>query len=143
MTMSARKRVRFQTPCKTKSRTKQQFKDATNINNIMKKYRRTGTVPITRQELQYVDNTELPTFRQRQHLIIESKAIFERLPSELRLRFENDPANFFEYLQNPDNLEQMEKDGFVEKAPPLEKEPDFAEEVAKAITTATKSQEKE
>ena len=44
-----------------------------------------------------------------------SKRAFESLPSSIRRRFNNDPAELVKFLEDPANREEAEKLGLIEK----------------------------
>jgi phage internal scaffolding protein len=41
---------------------------------------------------------------------------FDRLPAQIRARFDNDPANLIEFLENSDNRPEAEALGLVDKS---------------------------
>jgi phage internal scaffolding protein len=41
---------------------------------------------------------------------------FEALPAQIRARFDNDPAQLIEFLENSDNRPEAEELGLVDKA---------------------------
>ena len=90
------------TPVGTKSKTQQHFKNECDINTIMSKYMRTGTVPVTRLPPQYVDNN-VTSYQEAMQLVMDANDRFDELPSQLRKRFQNDPAQFLEFVENPEN----------------------------------------
>lgn len=106
---------------KKPSLTKQCFKDEANINSIMSKYESTGIVEnISKLKGQYGDFTNIGTYQEAQNKIMLAQDMFDRLPSAIRLKFENDPIKFVEFTQNPDNKAEMQELGLLpkEKQPP-------------------------
>lgn len=65
--------------------------------------------------------TDYPTaieFHDMQNIIAQAKSMFESIPSNIRAKFENDPAKFLDYANNPENREEMLEMGFsVEHLP--------------------------
>lgn len=109
-----RKRV----PIKFESytRTKTEFKDECNVNNIIKQYARNGVqFQIPRPE-DYGYHTGLD-FRESVEIVMEAQTMFDHLPSEVRTRFQNNPSAFLDFVQNPDNLEELETMGLMTPKP--------------------------
>lgn len=96
------------------SRTAQEFADETDINNIMARYLKTGTLPVNvdRQPF-YVDATDLPSFQDMQNVLISAENAFMALPSSLRERFGNDPARFVEFASDEKNLKELRELGLL------------------------------
>lgn len=92
-----------------KSRTKQSFKDEVNVNNVIKKYRITGQMPMTMGEPMYGDFSDVKSYQESINIVMKADEQFKRLPSDIRKKFENDPAKFLEFVGNPDNHEEMVK----------------------------------
>ena len=68
-------------------RTKQSFKDATDINKLLKKAQRTGTLShLEKFQGQYGDFSDFD-FLEAQNNLARGKQIFEQLPSEVRREF--------------------------------------------------------
>ncbi|WNK12921.1 MAG: internal scaffolding protein [Microvirus sp.] len=83
--------------------TEQGHKDECDVNNIIKKYDRTGLINhVSRFEAMYGDVGSLE-FREALDLQIRVGQNFNELPSEIRKRFNNDPASFLAFLENPKN----------------------------------------
>lgn len=89
------------------SMTKQSFAAACDINNIMRKYQRTGAVDHVKQYgAQYMDVDPI-TYHEAQNALLMADSMFRDLPSSLRSRFNNRPAEFLAFVQNPANLDEM------------------------------------
>lgn len=94
--------------------TKQSFKEECDINTIMRKYQSTGEMPVINQVApQYLDVSEGFDFQSMQDKVVEARALFMQLPSILRNRFANDPAEFLAYVADPSNHEEMRKLGLL------------------------------
>lgn len=97
------------------SRTKQSFKDESDINNIMRRYAKTGQLPdLIRRDPQYGDFSEATEYQEALNLVIRAQAQFEALDARVRDRFGNDPARFLEFVQNGENAEEMVKLGLMD-----------------------------
>lgn len=89
--------------------TKQSFKDSVDINKILKRAQKTGTLShISKYGPQYGDFSNFD-FHEAQNQIARGREIFEALPSEVRRDFNNDPAEFFAFANKPENIDQLEK----------------------------------
>nr|QJB18962.1 MAG: internal scaffolding protein [Microvirus sp.] len=93
--------------------TKQSFKDECDINTIMAQYQRTGEMPnINQQSPQYLDATGYD-FREQMEFVRGAKELFEQLPSNLRNRFQNDPARFLDFTSDPINRVEAARLGLL------------------------------
>jgi len=125
-----RKRVRISFP--KNGRTKQSFKDECDINLIMAKYQKTGAITHVNK---YGANYEFATsidFTEAMQLVVTAQEMFNGLPSSIRTRFENDPAEFLDFVQDANNVPEMRKMGLI--AP--EEPPEVPQEVKKTDTPA-------
>lgn len=105
--------------CETPSLTQQQFKEECDINNIIARYETTGLLtdplhPGTRMP-QFGDFSNVPDYLHAQTIIARTREAFEALPSKIRDRFDNDPAQMLEFLQDESNREEAVKLGFIDK----------------------------
>lgn len=121
------------------SRTKQAFKDESDINNILKRYNVTGILPDqSRQALAHFgDFTNVPSYDQALQTVIDSQDAFMQLPATLRQRFANDPQHLLNFLSDSSNRDEAIKLGFInppQQAVPAPVEPQGA--------TSTKSKGK-
>lgn len=88
--------------------TKQSFKDECDINNILKKYETTGSLPsLILENPQYGDYSDVPTYQDALDTVMKAEEQFSALSSKLRDRFDNDPAKFLEFADNPENKEEL------------------------------------
>lgn len=102
------------------TRTQQQFKDQVNVNNIMARYRRTGTIDHIRnvQEGAYADLSDLPDYQDALNTVIVAQSTFNNVPSDIRARFQNDPKQFIDFVSNPANKDELIKLGLANKPAP-------------------------
>lgn len=99
-----------------KGRTKQSFRDDCDINNILKKYNKTGQLPgLIKTNPQYGDFSEVGTYQDALAVVLHAQSQFEGLPSAVRARFSNDPASFLAFATNPQNGEEMVRMGLATK----------------------------
>lgn len=101
-------------------RTRQEFAQECDINVIMRRYAKSGVLPGTQRPLKYGDFSEVPDFMTAMNVINEAAAAFAALPALVRRRFDNDPGEFIQFVQNPENLEECRRLGLAEvpQAPP-------------------------
>lgn len=97
------------------SRTKQEFLEASDINNIMKRYQVTHLVPQLQRQPMYGDFTALPSYQETLNSIIRVQQAFAALPSSVRDRFYNDPDRFIEFITKPENEEEVRKMGLLKE----------------------------
>lgn len=104
----------------------QSFKDECDVNNIIDRYTRTGVIPdyLTKtSEGVYGDFSEVGDFTDMQNKLIAAKESFAALPSEIRRRFNEDPAQLIAFVRDKDNYEEAVKLGIVSrKSATLERE---------------------
>ena len=109
-----RKHERVIAPLEGESTTHQSFKDECDINNIMKKFEMTGIMEHARRfEGQYGDFISAPDYHTAMNAIVLAQEMFMAIPSKIRQRFANDPSLFLEFVQNPDNVEEMKELGLL------------------------------
>lgn len=88
------------------SRTKQSFREESNINNIMAKYARTGIVEHGNRHAPSYGEVPAVDFKQALELVMAAEQSFAELPALVRRRFENDPANFLAFCEDPANRDE-------------------------------------
>jgi len=104
--------------CLDPSRTKQSFKDDSDINNITKRYERTGQLPdLIKVEPRYGDFSDVPSYQESLHIVNHANEQFHALDAHLRSRFNNDPSEFLAFATNPASLAEMVKLGLAVEKP--------------------------
>jgi len=101
--------------CEDATRTQQHFKDETDINNILRMFNITGQLPTKAITPKYGDFTGIGDYHSALNAVIAAEDEFMTLPATLRARFDNDPAELIEFLNNPENLDEAQKLGLVKK----------------------------
>ncbi len=100
-----------------KGRTKQAFKDGTDINRILARANKEGAIShLAKYEGQYGD-FEAFDFLDAQLQIRKAGEIFEALPPELRREFQQSPQMFFGFVNDPANKDRL-KEIFPDLAKP-------------------------
>lgn len=99
-------------------RTKQSFKDECDINVIMSRYQKTGILDFTaKHQAQYGDCTGLE-FQAGLDIISNAKRMFADLPSSVRRRFDNDPGEFLDFINDASNREEAQRMGLLKESIP-------------------------
>lgn len=104
-----KKKVYFEGP----GRTHQEDKERCDINNIMKRYRKVGVLPVSQLEMFYADVSEMGDYRTALHNVQAVQGVFSKLPSDIRAAFDNDPAAFLDFTSDPNNRAEMMRMGLV------------------------------
>jgi phage internal scaffolding protein len=103
--------------CVGASKTRASQQKETDINGIIAKYDRTGTLThITRSIPRFDDVSELSDYKSALDHVLKAQQMFNDLPSELRSEFDNDPAKFIDYISDSKNHEDAVKKGLVMEA---------------------------
>lgn len=108
------------------SMTKQSFKDECDINVILARYENTGMYydPLTTRGSRaplFDDFTAVPDYMDAQNFVIEAGEMFDALPSRIRKRFDNSPAQLLEFLADSANVSEAISLGLI--SAPVEPEP--------------------
>lgn len=94
-----------------RSRTKQSFKAESDVNNIMKRYIKTGILVDpsligTSRKPMYGDFSGGDDFRSVQDRLVKARSVFSFLPASVRAEFGNDPAVMLDFVARPENGER-------------------------------------
>ena len=106
------------------SHVQQHMKDECDINNIVKKYNKTGVLDhLSKNSLTYGSLLGIPEYHDALNQIRDAQETFNALPASLRNRFNNDPAEFVDFAQNSDNIPEMRKLGLMDPERPAKPSP--------------------
>lgn len=98
--------------------TKQADAKDCDINNIMKRYERTGELPLMiAREARYGDFSAAPDYQAALNTVRLADEQFASLDVHIRNRFNNNPVEFLEFATNPANQEEMIKLGLATRKP--------------------------
>ncbi len=104
------------------SRTQRQFRDECDINLIMAKYNKGHAIDhFTRRNASYGFASGL-SFTESMNLVIQAQNMFEDLPSNIRKKFANSPAEFLDFVQDESNADEMVELGLREAPSPVDKQ---------------------
>lgn len=108
-------RVRVYTVNTEKSATQQQFADECDVNNIMRRYEKTGEIVHRNAKAGvYADFSEITNYQDMMEKVIYAQEAFSTLPAKIRTKFRNDPGELLEFLQDKKNLKEAEELGLLE-----------------------------
>lgn len=99
------------------SLTKQSFRDETDVNQIMSRFSRGGSLPKGDRPHQYGNFVGLD-YREMQNALVYANDMFAELPADMRRRFDNDPGNLVEYLSDPQNEAEAQQLGLLPSPAP-------------------------
>jgi len=118
-----RNRIQLTIPHDEVIRVEQSHKDEVNINNIVKRH---GIDLIAKtaalQQFKFDDNPN-NDFQEIMNAILKAQDSFSSVPSDIRKQFDNNPAQFMDFIHNPDNQQQLIDWGLAsapEKPQPVE-----------------------
>lgn len=118
-------RTRVQKVPKGASRTRQEFKDDCDINNILKQFRRSGMITHRNEYKGQYGEFLAMDFHEAMNFVLETEEMFMTVPAQIRSRFNNDPAEFVDFVTNPQNQEEIYSMGLAER--PVREAPGRAE----------------
>ncbi len=96
------------------SLTKQEFREETDINNLMDRLQKgyeINTVPL---QPAFFDTTIVPKFDEAQDIIVSAYESFESLPAKIRDRFDGDISKFVGFISDPENKVEAIRLGLLE-----------------------------
>lgn len=94
-------------------KTEQAHKQQCDMNYILKDYYASGMIKHAAKYEGRYDDVPAVDFQEAMVLVANAQQMFADLPSNLRNRFANDPAQFMDFTRNPDNQEEMLKMGII------------------------------
>lgn len=98
------------------SRTKQSFREESDINNIMAKYIKTGVLThMAENAPQYVDLPESIDYQEALNMTIAAGEAFDSLPGSIRERFDNNAVAFLQFMEDENTLEEQVELGLRER----------------------------
>jgi len=100
--------------CSQDGRTKQSMQGQCDINRIMQSYDRTSTwTHVNARMPTYGDFSNIATYQEALNTVNDAHDLFMELPSAIRTQFENDPAQYLDFVANDDNVEEAIKMGLL------------------------------
>lgn len=111
-TKAGRQRIRVYTVT-GETMTEQAHAKDTDINYILKNYTRTGMIKHAKDHAGYYDDIDGQTYHEMLNTVMEARNTFMEMPSAIRNKFNNDPGQFMDFVQNPDNIDEMVEMGIL------------------------------
>lgn len=100
--------------CLDPSRTKQSFKEESDINSVLKKYARTGVLDAKAVDSGiYGDFSNAVTYQEAMNTVIRAQEQFAGLPSFVRNKFRNDPTEFLAFVEDSANADELVRMGLA------------------------------
>lgn len=95
------------------SLTRQEFKDECDINVILARFQASGEIDfLNKHAPQYMDTTAID-FQTAMQTVASAQSAFNDLPSHIRDRFQNDPAQLLDFVHKEANRDEAIKLGLI------------------------------
>ena len=105
--------------CDTASHTQQHFADETDINKLIDIAMKTKSVDallsMQTKSARYGDVSNLSDYQRSLDIVFDVEDRFMSLPATLRRHFNDDPAEYIDFISNPDNHAKGVELGIFEK----------------------------
>lgn len=90
------------------SLTKQSLSEEMDINNIMARYTKTGTLPdLIKENPSYGDFSAPLDYQESMQIVLKAQEQFDALDARVRDRFHNDASEFLTYVEDPQNAQGL------------------------------------
>ncbi len=106
----------------TDGRTKQSFKDSTDINKLLAKAAKGESIThLAKYGAVYGDFSDMPDLLEARRRLAIGQEIFSELPGEIRREFNQSPAAFFAFVNDPTHKDDLARliPGLVERGTQL------------------------
>jgi phage internal scaffolding protein len=112
--------------CEEPTRAQQHHRDECDINVILERFGKTGQIPVNAISGTYGDFSGVHDYHTALNAIIASESEFASLPAQIRNRFQNDPSNLIEFLDDPKNKAEAQSLGLINISSTANTEPAIA-----------------
>lgn len=85
-----------------------------DINNIVARYQKTGILPEIARQGVFGDVSGIPDYQTALNIVQDAEEAFKALPSPLRARFNHNPGELLDFLQNEQNRAEAVALGLLE-----------------------------
>jgi phage internal scaffolding protein len=94
--------------------TEQHHSESCDINKILNTFMQTGIMPPTNLNPQYGDasNPQMQ-FNEAMNQIAQAKSLFEQLPENVKIKFDNEPYKFLQFAEDENNHAAMIEMGLI------------------------------
>lgn len=106
--------------CEDATLTQQHFRDECDINNILKQFNVTGMLPQMTLSPRYGDFTGIGDYKSALDRVMAIDEEFMALPANIRARFDNDPEQLINFLDDENNREEAIELGLVDRKSKVE-----------------------
>lgn len=113
----------------------QQFRDECDINEIVRRFGLTGSLPDDFKAPVSGDFTGVSDFQSAMNAVRSAQEAFMELPGAMRARFDNDPQKLISFLEDPSNRDEGLKLGLLAKPPEVTRDVVTAVDELKAVLT--------
>lgn len=96
----------------------QSHKDEVNINNIVRKHGADLVAKVAALQKFEYDDVTTNDFQEMMNIMIKARDTFDKVPLDIRKRFGHDPAEFMDFVHNPDNAQALIDMGLAEPPEP-------------------------
>lgn len=100
--------------CEDASLTRQEDARGCDVNVIIRKYYKTGVIPVDQREAFFADVSSVGDYRGVMERVKSAEAFFYQLPPDTRAEFSNDPAVFLDVVSDPDSRDRLVELGLLE-----------------------------
>ena len=101
------------------SRTHPEFAEDLKIQNIINRYDTEGYLSTVDRHASYSDFTDVNDLHAAMEKVKNANEDFQKVPSYIRERFDNDPRLFYDFATNPENAEELSDMGLLKN--PIQK----------------------
>lgn len=99
--------------CLDESLAIQSAKEDSDINTIVRRFGLSGELPSNLNMPVSGDFTGIGDFHSAMNLVRRAQEEFLRVPADVRARFNNDPARFMEFFDDPANADEARRYGML------------------------------
>lgn len=92
-------------------------RDMADINKIIQRMEKTGTILGPTREPFYGDVSGFTGLADALEMVQNARELFMQIPASIREKFDNDPVKMVAFLEDPGNLDAAVEMGLVEKRP--------------------------
>lgn len=108
MSFNVKERRRVAIDCSQGGLTEQKHKDSCDIHVILRKAEKTGVIEhVNAYGGTYGDMPDSTDYLQHMLAIKKAEEMFMSVPARIRKKFENDPGQYIDFMQDPSNYDEI------------------------------------
>lgn len=119
-------------------RTEQHHKKSCCVNQIMERFLKTKTIEHRNVHRGQYGFCTGETYADAMMIVAHANSLFEELPAQVRNKFNHEPGKFLDFVQNPENAQEMVDLGLATK---IEDIPSLTEQIVTAYAKITETEE--